>query len=130
MFCPLTRGHKMLEVAPGLWQCPSCGAGPKPQGQFEFWALSEVEVEGGASHGLAIRWVPSQRRYSASVLTWEVDEDDLVISGTIEETHVQYISCAEEAENWPLPVIVESQSGNDCTLRRMMFPDSLGPKVL
>ncbi len=43
MFCPVCR-QAMSEVAPTLFQCGFCGAGPNASGWYPFWAMFAVDV--------------------------------------------------------------------------------------
>lgn len=132
MRCPLTPAHLMIEIAPGLWQCPKCGSGPKGGAHFPFWALSCVAQAGHECEGLAVHWDQRLDVYIASCLEWAVDDDDVPIAGSLSQELVEYISTAAEMENSYLPVITRGGRGSGCSsdLSRLMFDDPLGPKEI
>lgn len=113
----------MIEVAPDLWQCPQCGAGPKPEGSFSFWAMSHVQLGTKSAEALAVRYDRKLDIYVATGIGWELS-DGFPVPGTVTEELVEYICTPAEEERHALPVILTGTA----KLRKMMFDSALGPK--
>ena len=133
MYCPLNGKHRLIEIAPALWQCPKCGFGPNREGYFYFWAVSYVEIIDHEGEALAVRYDTRLDAYVASQLQWLVDEEERVVPGTIQEELVEYISTRSEKEESPLPAIHNSTVGGDTPrpkLPHLGWSSPLGQKVL
>ena len=130
MFCPLTPVHTLIEIAPGLYQCPKCGAGPRGGRRFPFWSLSAVEIFGHEAEGLAVRYNNLTECYVMTSLDWAVGDEGRVVAGTLVEVFIEYISTRQEKENATLPVVTGSGSGCSSLLSPLMYEDPLGEKVL
>ena len=130
MLCPLTRGHRLVEIAEGLYQCPKCGAGPRDGGRFPFWAISCVEIGRHDAEALAVRYDPRLCIYVSSWLQWDVDDSGGAIAGSVRQELVEYLSTAQEKAEGYLPAISEEGSGCSRALSGMMFPEPLGEKLL
>lgn len=129
MLCPVTPAHRMKEVAPSLWQCPKCGAGPRDGVYYPFWSLSCVETLDGASEGLATRYDPHLHVYVVTAFSWK-EREGVPVAGTLEETLIEYLSTRAELETGLLPVTTASGSGCSSELRRLMFSDPEGLKQI
>lgn len=129
MLCPLSRAHRLLEVAPGVWQCPKCGFGPRPEGNFSFWSLAFVETVDGEAEGLAVRYDEKLDIYVSTWMQWDLGEDGSPVPGSVREELVEYISSDKERAEAPLPVTLGKGSGSSrVRLRPEMFSEPLGPK--
>lgn len=130
MLCPLNRGHRLVEIAEGLYQCPKCGAGPRDGGRFPFWAISCVEVAEHDAEALAVRYDPRLGIYVSSWLQWAVDGQGAAIAGSVSQELIEYFSTAKEKSEGYLPAITEEGSGCGPELSEMMYPTPLGEKLL
>jgi len=130
MFCPLNGRHRLIEIAPGLWQCPKCGFGPTIDGSFPFWAISCVDIVDHEAEALAIKYDCRLDAYVSSCLRWIVDEEGKVLPGTVDEDLLEYISTKAEKGGSPLPAIYQTNEGPRPRLRQLAWESHLGPKVL
>lgn len=122
MRCPIVSGHTMLEIAPGLHQCPDCGAGPTL-----FWALSHVENEDGACGAVSVAYQPLLHGYTVSYTTWTTDLLGKRLPDTVRSTPIGYLSTPEELQESPLPVV--GREGEVVHIRAGMFSSPLGEKT-
>jgi hypothetical protein len=130
MLCPLNRGHRLVEIAEGLYQCPKCGSGPRDGGRFPFWAISCVEMVGHDAEALAVRYDQRLDIYVSSWLQWAIDGQGAAIAGSVSQELVEYLSTpAEKAEGY-LPATTRSGSGCSRELSDLMFRTPLGEKVI
>lgn len=131
MWCPLTKGHRLLEIAEGLWQCPKCGFGPRSEGRFPFWAMSAVEIVHHEAEALAVRYDPKLDIYVATWLQWVVDGFGIPVPGSVSEELVEYISTSTEKAGGYLPTVLKSDDPNsDSVLQRMMWESPVGLKEI
>jgi hypothetical protein len=130
--CP--SGHKMVEIAPELFQCPECGSGPSRRGFHPFVALYQPQEVGGYIEALAVSYSQADNAYTASDVTWGV-EDEQPIPGTLECAEVGVFSTEAELQEAPLPVVIRSHRGEWPThpgrlLRALMCESPFGEKTL
>lgn len=130
MFCPLNPAHLLIEIAPDLWQCPKCGSGPRDGVRFPFWSLSCVEIFRHEAEGLAIKYNPESGVYVMSSLDWLLDDEGRVLTGTLVEEFLEYISTDQEKREAALPVTSRSGSGCSQELSRLMYQSPFGKKVI
>ena len=128
VFCPLSPSHRLVEIAPELWQCPKCGAGPRDGVRFHFWSLAYVEMLEHEAEGLAIKYSPESDTYVMSSLDWLVDDEGKVLTGSLVESFIECISTPRQKASSTLPAV--SKVGSGCSLFRGMFEDPLGEKKL
>jgi hypothetical protein len=110
MRCPVVPTHTMIQIAPAVWQCPDCGAGPRL-----YFSLARVAIEEGSAEALQITWKP------------ELDSSGKRLPGSYESELLGYVSTTKELAQQPLPVI--SPTGDRCRLRKLMYEDPLGVKT-
>lgn len=128
---PVAPFPYLIEVAPGLFQCPSSGAGPTPNGYHPFWAISSVEiyVRGRTQvvEGVVATYDPSTNSYSISDTSWLTTMGGNPLTGTLEQTVLGFLSTKSELAEGPLPVVFKARSGK---LRTLQFPQLLGLKEI
>jgi hypothetical protein len=122
MRCPVVPTHTMIQIAPAVWQCPDCGAGPRL-----YFSLARVAIEEGSAEALQITWKPELDSYVLSDVFWEVNESGKRLPGSYESELLGYVSTTKELAQQPLPVI--SPTGDRCRLRKLMYEDPLGVKT-
>ena len=135
MRCPIRKEHRMVEVAPELFQCPHCGYGPSQGGYRPYWALSSIDEDKGVIDAVSVRLDEHLDCYVMTCISWAIDDAGGRIEGTFEEDLAVYISTQKEIENAPLPVIIRAKGKWDYPpakpkLRPMMFDYLLGPKEI
>lgn len=123
MRCPISPAHVMCEVAPGLHQCPDCGAGP-----LEFWALSDVDVDVETYGARCATWRQDLGCYVLSLVSWTTDPSGRRKSGErVFSTLLGYASTEAELHASALPV--RGPAGEAVPLRAGMFSSALGEKT-
>lgn len=121
MECPLNTKHRLIEIAHGVYQCPKCGFGPTEQGNFPFWAITNVALSEEGNEAYAVTYSPSTDAYSASIIYWG--------NGTLEQDVVDWILTPKEKDEAPLPVVFDISIKPKPKLAYLGW-DSLGQKVL
>ena len=134
MLCPICT-TEMIDIAPELWQCPSCGTGPGIDGNHPFWALSFVWIEDDVGEAISIRFDPRLDAYIATQIEWVCDDSGARIPGSLTETLLEYLSTEQQLAEAPLPVVIKDIRVGECRnrmnrLRSRMFPSALGLKEL
>lgn len=132
--CPV-RGEPMVQVAPGVFQCPWCGYGPSLDGARDFWAVGELQLVDDILSGVACRWKPARNSYVVTEIAWRLFPDGGAVSGSIREVLIGEAFTEEEWAYLPLPVVVPNpdkwlQRPNVPALRPLFFREPGGPKVL
>ena len=118
--CPVVSGHQMTEVAPGLFQCPECGAGPSM-----YWALSEVDQDGDSIDAQCITYRPDLLSYTVAYMHWQT-EDGRRMADSLSSDLLGHIVEPKEMAAAPLPHI--SRTPRKLVLKPGMFPSPLGEK--
>lgn len=121
--CPVTPNHVLVQIAPDLYQCPDCGAGP-----VDFWAVSNVDLDGDVVGGLYATWRPELECYVLSVVSWSVDATGRRLPSSLSSTLFGYASSVAELAEAPLPA--RSPSQEVVRLREGMFSSPLGEKLV
>jgi len=133
--CPIQPGHLLVEVAPGLHQCPWCGYGPSTSGYRPYWAISDVTItDNGDVDAICVRFDVLRDCYVMSGVSWVVHEGDEKIHGTFIEGGSAVIPL-EELETSPLPVVIRAKGKwelptNKPKLVEGMFPTAQGLKEI
>lgn len=135
MRCPIRKEHKMVEVAPELFQCSHCGYGPSQGGYRSFWALSSIVEDDYSIDAVCVRLDDALDCYVMTSVSWAVDEDGGKIENTFDEELLMYLSTAEELQKSPLPVVIKAKGKWDYPpakpkLTPMMFSEALGEKEI
>lgn len=132
VWCP-TR-HLMVEIAPGLYQCPLCGWGPSQDGHRRYAAFYDMNCDGDLMTAVLVSWHPTNRKYRIEDLRWEVDRLGKHYWGGV--LHEEFIGWAteEEGKDLPCPVVSDinkwDNPPNMPQLLPMMWVSPLGPKFL
>ena len=127
MRCP-NCAEMLLEVAPDVYQCGLCGAGPNINGSNPTWALSFVDRVRDGYEATCVEY--TRGAYVAYTMAWQIDEEGRR-TGTphIEDSIVLE---PEELREFCLPILVRSnrpweiQPGN--LLESGMFDKATGVK--
>jgi hypothetical protein len=93
MRCPVVPTHTMIQIAPAVWQCPDCGAGPRL-----YFSLARVAIEEGSAEALQITWKPELDSYVLSDVFWEVNESGKRLPGSYESELLGYVSTTKELD--------------------------------
>ena len=127
MRCP-SCGHRMIEVAPELYQCGVCGAGPNAMGSNPTWALSFVSALGHYREATCVELKGSG--YVAYSFSWEVGDDGRRVGTPTAKDTISLDS--SELDEFCLPVVVECARPWELepasVLRPGMFASATGPK--
>lgn len=118
--CPVQTSHVLVEIAPGVYQCPDCGAGP-----IEFWSLAYVDIEGGSLSALCSMWRADLECYVLSHVAWMVDQAGRRTPSEMHAKLMGYASTADELAQTPLPVVTP---GEVVRLRVGMFSSPVGER--
>lgn len=120
--CPISSSHTLLEIAPDLFQCPDCGAGPTM-----YWALSDVELDDGLYGAVCSTWNPEAQGYARAYILWNVDKNGRR-RGEVQSHPVDFISDARMLSSATLPV--RSATGEPVRLTRGMLKSPYGEKLV
>ena len=120
--CPVSPAHVLVEIAPALYQCPICGAGPT-----EFWSIGYLDIDGSVIGGVVETWRPELECYIAAYARWEVDAGGKRVPDTMTSQLIGYVSSEAELRSAPLPV--RGPPGELVRLRTEMFSSPLGEKT-
>ena len=131
MKCPVCS-QELFEVAPAVFQCAHCGAGPHSRGSRPTWALSYVDR---ISRGKGYEATCVEHRngtYTAYTMEWRVDGAGVRVGEL--QTEDAFVLEEEDFGDFCLPVVVNSNKPWEIVpgtvLDNEMFEDSTGRKVV
>lgn len=117
----------MSEVAPKLFQCGYCGAGPNANGFFPTWALFNVEMcDDGWCEATCIEAKGAD--FLIYSMEWEIEKGRRIGELVNDDPEVLPLKGASE---FPLPVVIRSRNPAALlpgVLEDGMFTEVLGPK--
>lgn len=127
MRCP-SCGDMLLEVAPELYQCGVCGAGPNALGSSPTWALSFVSALGHYREATCVEL--KGKDYVVCSFSWEVGDDGRRCGVPVSKDAI--VLSPSELDEFCLPVVVECSRPWELepgsVLRAGMFTTATGPK--
>lgn len=126
MYCPVCR-KTMSEVAPALWQCGFCGAGPNSEGFWATWAMFGIErTETGGFTATCIEVAGDD--YQIFSVEWDVENGRR--TGELRSDPPEIVP-KKGSSDYPLPVKVISRTPSALlpgVLTDGLFTESEGPK--
>ena len=132
VWCP--SRHLMVEIAPGLYQCPWCGWGPSQDGHRRYSAFYDINCEGDWVSSTFIEWCVSNRKYRIEDVRWEIAPTGIPVPwGMLHEEHLGWAPESDGPE-LPCPVVSDLEKWdnppNMPKLLPMMWASALGVKYL
>ena len=115
----------MLQPAPEMYQCASCGSGPSKKGFHWHWSLSHVSIDNDFCQAVAIVYNSHKDKYEISSLMWAIEEELPVPSSVTR--HTIGIIDEDEKSEYALPIV---WLGRSKKLKNDMFTKTWGPKEI
>ena len=124
----LSCGDHLIEVAPELYQCGTCSAGPNSLGSNPTWALSFISSRGHYREATCVELRGAT--YVAYSVSWEVGDDGRRVGMPVAKDTISLDP--SELNEFCLPVVVECARPWELepasVLRPGMFASATGPK--
>lgn len=132
VWCP--SRHLMVEIAPGLYQCPFCGWGPSQDGHRRYAAFYDINCDGNLITATFVEWCVFVRKFRIEDVRWEIDRSGMPVPlGLVHEEHLGWAT-EDEGPSLPCPAVSDinkwGKLPNMPKLLPLMWLNPLGPKFL